>query len=292
MGKVYAVILNYNSSKETVSLYNNLKELEYKDLDILIIDNDSKDKDQAVIRNYISQDSLLFNYENLGYAAGNNIGIKKAVDAEAEFVWVLNPDIRVESDTLCILLNLLESDPELAAVGPRIISREDKSRIFSDGEVMELSDGLYTFHKNHKKPVSSIPEKVDFEIDYIDGSSILLRTAALKELGLFPEEYFLYWEETDWCTNAKNHNWKLAVDRRARVYNLNSEKGKKYHYYSSRNKLLFSKKYGLNYKEVLENERVVLTSEILNRFRGKYFKPFFISRLKGMLAGIIKNANR
>lgn len=292
MGKVYAVILNFNSARETVSLYKNLKGSEHKDLDILVIDNNSEERDKREILKFIPENILLFNSKNLGYAAGNNIGIKKAVDAKAEFVWILNPDIRVEPKTLTTLLDLMLKDANLAAAGPRIISRENKNRIFTDGEVIDLSEGLQTFHKNHNKPVSTTEEKVDYEINYIDGSSILLRRAALKELGFLPEEYFLYWEETDWCTNAKMNNWKLAVDRRARVYNLNSEKGASYHYYFNRNKLIFSKKFNLNYKEVKKNEKALLFRELTNKFRGKYLKPFFFSRAKGLLAGLMLNATR
>lgn len=292
MGKAYALILNYNSAEETVALYNNLKNSEYKDLEILVIDNDSKPVDKEKLQEHILKPNLIFNSQNLGYAGGNNVGIKKAIDGEADYIWILNPDIRIEPNTLNILIDLLERDASLAAVGPKIISRENNNMIFTDGELIDLTNGLHTFHKNHNKPVLSTEEKVDYEIDYIDGSSVLLRTAAVKELGFLPEEYFLYWEETDWCTNAKRNNWNLAIDTNAVVYNLNSEKGAIYHYYYNRNKLLFSKKFNLNYNLVVKREKTKLYKEVRNRFSGKYLKPFFISRLKGVLAGILLNTRR
>lgn len=292
MEKVYAVILNYNSAGDTVALYKNLRDLNHNNLEILVIDNDSEVKDRQAIIDRIPENNVILNSENQGYAAGNNVGIKRANEEKAEFIWILNPDIRVDQNTLSTLLDLLKSDPSLAAVGPRIISRENKSLIFSDGELMDLSNGLHTFHKNYNKPVLSTEEKVDYGIDYIDGSSILVRMAAVKELGFFPEDYFLYWEETDWCTNAKRNNWKLAIDTNAVVYNLNSEKGAIYHYYYNRNKLLFSKKFNLNYNLVVKREKTKLYKEVLNRFSGKYLKPFFISRLKGVLAGILLNTRR
>lgn len=292
MCRSFAIILNYNSAAESVALYTNLINSELKDLEILVIDNDSKPVDKEKLRDQIPKSNLIFNSQNMGYAGGNNVGVKKAIDAKADYIWILNPDIRVERNTLNILIDLLESDTSLAAVGPRIISRENKNVIFTEGELMDLSDGLQTFHKNHNEPVGKIAGKINYEIDYIDGSCILLRTKAVLELGLFSEEYFLYWEETDWCTNAKNNNWKLAVDTNAVVYNLNSKKEAGYHYYFNRNKLLFSKKFGLNYNEVVKKEKAKLYNEFRNRFSGKYLKPFFISRLKGVLAGIFINSQR
>ena len=287
---ISAVILNYNSSSETLGLYQNLKEDFTDNLQITVVDNASAVVDRKQLKKNIPEENLILTSKNLGYAGGNNIGIQRAINAEAEYIWILNPDIRVEPDALGILMDLMQRDRNLAAVGPRIISRSDIRKIFTDGETMDLSNGLNTFHKNHNAPVSGQVEQVDYEVDYVDGSSILLRTAAIRELGFLPEEYFLYWEETDWCTNAIRNNWKLAVDKRARVYNLNSKKGANYHFYFNRNKLLFAKKYGLSYGTVRKREIQILFKEIKNRFNGKFLKPFFVSRLKGTLSGILKTA--
>jgi GT2 family glycosyltransferase len=290
MEKVSAVILNYNTAGETLALYNNVRELDYQNLEIVVVDNASSLRDREQLKDKIPVDCIIFNSKNVGYAGGNNIGLRKAIDDKADFVWILNPDIRVEPDSLKILLRSMQSDYSLAAVGPRILSRENKNKIFTDGEVLDLSNGIHTFHKNHNKPVFKKEVALDYQVDYIDGSSIFLRTTAIKELGFLPEEYFLYWEETDWCTMAKRHNWKLAVNSSAIVYNLNSYKGSNFHYFSNRNKLLFSKKYQLNYREVTKREIQLLFNEVRNRFRGEYLRPYFISRFKGVFSGLLKNA--
>ncbi|WP_373056911.1 glycosyltransferase family 2 protein [Zunongwangia sp. H14] len=287
---VYVIILNYNSSHDSVSLFKNLKRDLYQNFQILIIDNCSKSEDVSNLQQNIPHENLIFSSRNLGYAGGNNIGIKKALEEKADYVWILNPDIRTKRNTLSLLLNLMERDHSLAAVGPRIISREHSDKIFSDGEVIDKLDGIKTFHKNHNKFAFNKNEKVDYEIDYIDGSSILLRTAAIYEIGFLPEEYFMYWEETDWCTNAKLYEWKLAVNRSAIVYNLNSPKNGSFHYFYIRNKLLYSKKYKVNYIITRNKEIRVIKNEILKRFKGIYFKPFFFYRLKGLLSGLLINS--
>lgn len=286
---IYVLVLNYNSSGETLELYENLKEFKLK-VKLLVIDNCSSPKDQEQLKANVPEESLIINKRNLGYAGGNNVGIDVALKNNADYIWILNPDIRIEEQTLPILLETIVSDEKLAAIGPRIIRREDKERIYTDGEILKLDNSCQTLHKNHNFKISEIQETVDYDIDYIDGSSILLNCKAIRQIGKLPEEYFLYFEETDWCTNAKRNNWQLAVNTNARVYNLTSSKNDVYHYYMMRNKLIFSDKYHPDPAAVKRHYCELLLKEVLSRFRGKYFKPFYKERVKGLFSGLIKTS--
>lgn len=282
----YAIILNYNSAEETLSLYRQLKELSGVDLKILVVDNCSKIADINLLQRFIKPMDIVFNEANLGYSGGNNVGIKLAIEAGADNVWLLNPDIRVEPETLIVLSKTLQQDKELAAVGPRIVKREDPETIFSDGELIDTSINFHTIHKNFNEKISDQSVILDYDIDYIDGSCILLNAQAIKEVGYICEDYFLYFEETDWCTRAKRQAWKLAVNRNALAYNLTSEKKETYHYFYTRNKLLFSKKFDLNYYSLRKREITTVMTELRKRLKGEYLKPYFFSRLKGLIAGI------
>jgi len=284
---VYAIILNFNSSYDTLELYENLKKLKSK-MSILVIDNCSDPEDQKHLKNSISNENLIFNNKNLGYAGGNNVGIDIALENNADYVWLLNPDIRIEKQTLPLLLKTITEDSTLAAVGPRIVKRENKTMIFSDGEFLNMDKTCLTSHKNYNLQVTEVPGTIDHSLDYIDGSSILLNCKAITEIGKLPEEYFLYFEETDWCFRAKKHNWKLAVNSNATVYNLTSSRNAVFHYYMMRNKLIFSKKYHPDLKKVRNFYFNQLMMEILFRFKGKYLKPFYKDRVKGLFSGIIK----
>lgn len=286
--KVYALILNYNCSSESIALFKNLEDQHYKNLRILVIDNNSSEEEQLQLKENIPSENLILNKINLGYAGGNNIGIEIALSESADYVWILNPDIRVESQTLPILLKTISADKTLAAVGPRIIQRNKKDRIFTDGEKLVLDEKCSTIQKNYNLLVAIVPKKIDYDIDYIDGSSILLNCQAIQKLGVIPEEYFLYFEETDWCFNARKNNWKLAVNSNSNVYNLTSIKNSVFHYYFMRNKLIFSKKYHPEFKKVRNYYVKELLKEIALRFRGNYCKPFIKSRVKGLISGLIK----
>lgn len=283
----YALILNYNCADESLELYSQLKAFYNKELQILVIDNCSEKEDVIKLRNRIPNQELLLSSKNLGYAGGNNIGIDRALMAGAEYIWILNPDIRVSRESLTILLKTITADVNLAAVGARIHQRLNENLIFSDGEVIDAEVSFHTHHKNFNRKSHEVPLKIDYDVDYIDGSCILLNSKALKDVGKFPEEYFLYFEETDWCTRAKRKDWKLAVNRAAKVYNLTSTKKEIYHYYYTRNKLYFAKKFNFNYRALKKEETEKLIVEIGDRFRGKYFRPYFYSRLKGLIRGLL-----
>ncbi|MCM4154702.1 glycosyltransferase family 2 protein [Gramella sp. AN32] len=284
--RIYAIILNYNSADESIRLFKDLRNLHPNDLGILVIDNSSNPTERTKLEDKIPQKYLIFNSKNRGYAGGNNVGIEHALEKNAEYIWILNPDIRIENTSLLILKETLEKDKTLAAVGPRIIKRENPDTIFSDGELIDTSINFHTIHKNFNKKINSQSVILDYDIDYIDGSCILFNSQAIKKVGRISEDYFLYFEETDWCTRAKRLGWKLAVNRRALANNLTSEKKETYHYFYTRNKLLFSKKFDLNYESLKKREIKTIVNELRSRLKGEYLKPYFFSRLKGLIAGI------
>ena len=288
--QVYALILNYNSADETIELFRNLAEQLYKNLKVLVIDNKSKEEDKQKLKKNLPEKNLIFNEQNLGFAAGNNIGIQRAMNAGADYVWILNPDVRVEKDVLSLLIETIKKNKKIAAVGSRILQRENPGIIFSDGEKMIMDKKASTLHKNHNLKAKYLKTGIDYNIDYIAGCSMLLNTLAIEEVGLLPEEYFLYFEETDWCFKAKKSDWKLAINTNATVYNLTSKKTSVFHYYFVRNKLIFCKKYHPDFKSVRNYQVRVLKEEIISRSKGKYLRPFFKARLKGLFSGIIKTS--
>lgn len=241
--KVCALILNYNTSDDCIELFRSLNSFHYSYLEVLILDNGSKPEETLLLERNIPNQNLLLNKKNLGYAGGNNIGLRSAIKEDYNYVWVLNPDIRVERETLPRLLEVAGKLEKIAAVGTRILRRENPNIIFSDGGEIIYDMGCTVRHKNFNRTVKSNYARINFDIDYIDGSCILISSNAIKELGYFSEDYFLYFEETDWCVNAKKKGWKLAVNSDARAYNRDSKKAGVYFYYLFRNKMIFAKKY-------------------------------------------------
>ena len=109
---------------------------------------------------------------------------------------------------------------------------------------------------------------------------------AIKELGFLPQEYFLYFEETDWCANAKKNGWLLGIDSFANGYNLKSQKNKIYTYYYNRNRLLFAKKYHPSYRMVCFYYLQIISKKVFRTLLNKKSSPFLKWEVKGVLDGI------
>lgn len=256
---------------------------------ILVIDNNSRPDQTALLKSKLSPENLILNNKNLGYGEGNNIGIEIALQNGADYIWVLNPDIRPTNDALIKLIETINKDPKLAAVGPRILRREDPEVIFTDGEKLYFDERCLTEHKNSGLNDADTLMQTDYDIDYIDGSCILIRADAIKQLGPFPKEYFLYFEETHWCFSAKIRGWSLAVNSEAKVFNLTSLKKETFHFYFMRNKLIFSKIFHKDFDSVRRYYLYLLYDEFKNRLLGKAnLKPYFKNRVFGYLRGVLK----
>nr|WP_320194060.1 glycosyltransferase family 2 protein [uncultured Desulfobacter sp.] len=252
---VYILILNYNSSKDTIELYNQLQNINYRKYFILVIDNNSTDNSKEILTQSIPLQYLLLNQKNLGYAGGNNIGIKKALSDNADYVWILNPDIRVETDTLRILVEHARKKRGVAAVAPRICNRKNKYTIYSDGGILNIEKGFQTSHLNKNKYICDVNDNIESrEVDYVNGSCILIDLSYLDHIGFFREDFFLYFEETEWCLRAINLGFKLESVYKTKCFHRSSSKNFRYFYYMTRNRIYLSIIANRNIKESIKYE--------------------------------------
>jgi len=281
---IYVLILNYNSPYDSIELFKQIQNQVYKNFDVFIMDNNSTDNSKKLLKNSIPKANLILNEVNLGYAGGNNIGIKKAIENGADFVWILNPDIRIEEDTLKIIITTISKNEKIAAVGPRICQRDNKKIIYSDGGIFRVAEGLKTGHLNSGKNINDVEEIISSRsVDYINGSCILIRVAAIKEIGYMREDFFLYFEETEWCYRARMKGKVLLTTNEAVVYHQESKKKSTYYFYMTRNRIYLSR---------ILNKYIIKTvfSElmgIINQASKLYFYRAFIKSI-GLAAGLFK----
>ena len=157
---------------------------------------------------------------------------------EKGYVWLLNPDMTVDKDTMTALVDFAEKHDERSIIGSVIKFHETPGKIYSyGGAKINFNTATVDF-------ITSADE--DQSIDFISGGSLFTHASCFKELGLLPENYFLYWEETDWCYNAKGKGFRLLVCPGAICYDkLSTTIGKSFmaDYYYTRNGLLFTSKY-------------------------------------------------
>jgi hypothetical protein len=164
---------------------------------------------------------LVDNGANLGFAAGNNVGLRFALkQSEMDYVWILNNDTLVETDCLRNMLRRLRAAPVQSVCGsmihffdnPEIIQAMGGNRFNHRTGCAAMSEGRFT-HELARIDIGAI----ETEIDYISGCSMLLPREFLNSVGLMSEDYFLYYEEIDWFTRANSH-YKICVAKDARIY--------------------------------------------------------------------------
>lgn len=146
---------------------------------------------------------------NLGYAGGNNVGLRYAQSrGDAAYVWLLNNDTVIHPRALAALVETAEENPRAGMVGSRLMYYGDPGRIqaIAGGTVLSWS-GLTRHLGAEQTDVGRWSEVI--EPDYVTGASMLVRSAVLDDVGLLDERYFLYSEEVDWCLRAREAGWRL-----------------------------------------------------------------------------------
>lgn len=236
--------------------------------------------------------TLIQTGKNLGFAGGNNVGLKHALSkGDFDYIWALNNDTVIKEDTLIELVKKAKNTPKLGICGSKLIYYDDPSLIQAYGgarfnKFLALSTHLGAF-EDSKAPVDS--NTVSNQIDYIVGASMLISKSFLEKVGFLNEEYFLYFEEIDWSIRAKNL-FKLDFSPKSIVYHregatigANSKKKSKSRiadYYFIRNRVLFTKKY---YPRFLPTVYFGVIYSLIKRvFRGEFDRiGLYFNALRG-----------
>lgn len=213
--KVAIIILNWNSYKDTLECLYSLKSLTHNNFTVFLIDNDSTDGSFEKLKKTYLEDSL-FNLDiefiqsgaNLGFAGGNNIGIRRAYDLGYQYFWLLNNDTIVTPNALDELVYEIKRDNNIGIVGSKILFYGTNKIWFAGGRLNQWTGNV--IHVGEKE-VDEGQYDDSKEVDYITGCSLLFKRAVLESIGYMKEDYFLYYEETDWNVRAKRKGWKIRL---------------------------------------------------------------------------------
>jgi GT2 family glycosyltransferase len=215
--RVAAVLLNWNNADDTLSCISSLANSTYPH-DLVVVDNGSTDDSMVRLRAHAGIE-LLQTGHNLGFAGGCNIGILAALERGADWVWLLNNDTLVAPDTLAQMVEVAAADREIGVVGSVIYDYAPPNAVqaWGGGRIQRLAG-----RSQHAKTA------VCGALDYIVGSSMLLRGAALESVGMLDPSFFLYWEDADLSFRFRAAGWKLIVAKHSSVWHKeNGTIGKK-----------------------------------------------------------------
>ena len=207
---VYVIILNWNGAADTIACLDSLKRLRKTALKVIVCDNKSIDDSWSRLNQYVSMSDeldiqLVQTGSNLGFAGGNNVGLRIALaDPRMEYAWLLNNDTEVDIDALQALLDYMAVHPEVGICGSTLLYADDPSQIQAIGGKYNPWLGSSRHLLGHQPYRRSLVDSFNQDdIDYVVGASLFVRRSVLEKVGLMSEEYFLYYEEIDWATRMK-----------------------------------------------------------------------------------------
>ena len=199
--RVLISLINWNDHDDTARALASLRGLSFRDVRILVLDNGSTDDSLHRLRAQFPDVEYLPLPANLGFGAANNHALRRAQDSGIPYVWLLNNDTETDPDTLTAMVRALDGDPRLGAVGCVIRDLRPPHAIqaWGGGRIIPWL-AIVRCNRAAQPPP-----------DYLTGASLLLRMDALREIGLFDEAFFLYWEDVDICYRLRRGGWGLAV---------------------------------------------------------------------------------
>ena len=239
--KVSIIILNWNGLKDTIECLESLKKITYPNYEVIVVDNGSDGNDADILEErYGDYIKVIKNKENLGFAEGNNVGIRKVLEeGKSSYVLSLNNDTIVEPNFLNELVKTAESDSKIGIVGPRTVFYEQPNKTVIGAAFINLWLGK-TYSKDKTNPS---------ECDFVTGCAILIKKSALEKLNyFFDNAYFTYYEDTDLCFRIKKRGFKIIyypkikLEHKVGATTAIGERNPSAIYYYIRNKFLFMHK--------------------------------------------------
>jgi GT2 family glycosyltransferase len=211
------IILNYKTCGLLKECLKGIKLVKPKlDFEIIVVDNGSKDGTPEMIAECFPEVRFIETGQNLGYAKGNNVGIRAA---KGRYIMIINPDIILFEGVVEKLVEFMDSHPDVGIVGPKLLN-PDKTLQFSCYKFHSFWIPLY-----RRTPLGKLPwvrKAIDEflmkdwdhnsvrEVDWLLGGCLLIRSSALWDVGLLDERYFAYFDDVDLCRMMWNKGWKVV----------------------------------------------------------------------------------
>lgn len=239
--KVGVVILNFKVKDRALNCIKSVQKSTYSNIEIVVVDNNSQDGLEEALPKGVE---FIQTGENLGYTGGNNVGIAKALEMGAEYVFIINPDTEITPSTIKNLLEFAEDHPKGGIFGSKVYFEDRKTLWFAGGQ-FDVANVLGSHRGVDQKDEGQYDTAE--QTTYVTGGAMFVRAEVLKEVGLFDEQYFMYYEDSDLCYRAKRAGWEIWYVPSAVVYHGNGKSAgvgsPLQDYFITRNRMLYAKKF-------------------------------------------------
>ena len=222
---VSIIILTTNALAMTKEQLVDVAKLDVRSVDVecLVVDNGSHDGTERAIKNYKLPNmkyKFIQSGANLGFAGGNNIGIKDALRRGIDYIILMNNDLILPKDIIVKLVDYMEGSPDVGVASPKMYFakgyefHKDKYKESEKGKVIWYAGGIID-----RKNVYSVHRGVDevdhgqydetIETDFANGAVVVIRSEVFRKIGLLDSSFFLYWEDADFSERAKRAGFKV-----------------------------------------------------------------------------------
>ena len=218
---VSIIVLNWNGLKDTIECLESLRKVTYPNYEVTVVDNASEGNDVEVLREkFAGYVHVIQNDKNYGFAAGNNIGIRHALQQDPGYVLLLNNDTAVDPGFLEELVGVAVANTKLGILCPKIYWYHQPDDVwFEGGFKVNLWRGTCTRNRRLDFSQPIIPSEV------ATGAAMLIRRETIEKIGLLPEDHFFGVEDFDYSLHALREGLSIAVATKAKVWHKGSQSG-------------------------------------------------------------------
>jgi GT2 family glycosyltransferase len=230
LSRVLIILVNWNGLRDTVECLESLQQLDYPDFRVVVCDNGSSDDSLAQIRSWADSRAVLWTEyqrsqaeagglpgddpqltlirieENLGFAGGNNVGLRYGMaQGDVRYYWLLNNDTVVEPAALTQMVKRIQADQMVGICGStiRLYHNHDKIQALGGGHYYHWLGLPWHYGRFIRWGRGINQEQAEARMNYVEGASMLVSKQFVEQVGLMCEDYFLYFEEADWVLRAK-----------------------------------------------------------------------------------------
>ncbi len=236
------ITVNYNSTVVTCELLSSILQLKYPYFEVIVVDNHSTENPSNKFSSILPAVKVVLSNKNLGFAGGNNLGIRHAA---GEYLLFVNNDTELTPNMIEGMLEVFDKYQDAGVVSPKFHYYFHPNLIeYAGYQAVNIFNGRNNMIGCKEKDLGQYDELK--QTHYAHGGAMMVPAKVIREVGLMPEIYFLYYEEFDWCEQIKRHGYKIYYQYKSLIYHKESmTTGKKSvlkTFYITRNRILFMRR--------------------------------------------------
>jgi GT2 family glycosyltransferase len=239
--RVSIITINFNQPLLTELFLDSVATLNtYPAIEIIVVDNGSLENPIKSWQSLYPEVRFIRSEKNLGFAGGNNLGIRHA---KGEYFFLVNNDTEFTAGLIENLVSVLDSRPKVGLISPKILYFDQPNIIqYAGYSAMNMNTGRNRCVGQMEQDLGQYDDSIG-PTGYVHGAAMMIRKEAINKAGLMPELFFLYYEEMDWCEKIRKAGFEIWFEPKAKIYHKESMSvGKKSllkEYFMCRNRILF-----------------------------------------------------